>query len=138
MASMSSTLEDYLEAIYICQQKNGVARIKDISKMLDVKPPTVNAAINRLVSTKFATHEHYGYIKLTEIGRKAAERVYQRHKTLLRFLVEILGISESEALIQACGMEHSISCETREMLGKLTNFFIKNPNIFEKWKKNFP
>ncbi len=135
MKRFSATLEDYLEAIYICERKNTVARIKDLSELLSVKPPTALAAVRRLERNGMVHHEHYGYVKLTSEGKKMAERIYRRHRTILKFMVEILGIPEIKALSQACGMEHSISCKTRDILGKLTKFFLKNPEIFEKWKE---
>ena len=37
MGKMSSSLEDYLEAIYILELKNKVARISDIATLLNIK-----------------------------------------------------------------------------------------------------
>ncbi len=132
---VSRTLEDYLEAIYILEGRFGFARVRDIAGLLCVKPPSVTAAVRRLAQNGFVVHEHYGYVRLTKLGRRSAETIYRRHEVLLRFLTEVLGIPQDDALPQACGMEHSISCRTREALEKLTSFFGAHPDVFEMWVK---
>jgi len=130
MISISQTLEDYIEAIYILESANDVARIKDLSAMLDVKPPT---AVRRLEDENLLKHERYGYIRLTPRGKKLAEQIYQRHKTLLRFLVQVLGIPPDMALSQACGMEHSITGDTRDILEQLVDFLESDSELFARW-----
>ena len=43
--------------------------------------------------------------------REIAERMYQRHLVLAKFLVR-LGVREETAFADACRMEHDISAET--------------------------
>jgi len=133
MGIVSSILEDYLEAIFTQQTEQGVARVKEISRILGVTPPTVVSAIRRLAADGYVEHEHYGYVRLTIKGRQIAEKVYGQHNALLRFLVEILGIPHQKAFSQACGMEHSIARETRFLLERLAKFFESNPDIFKRW-----
>ncbi|MCD6594678.1 metal-dependent transcriptional regulator [bacterium] len=135
MKKISSKLEDYLEAIYLLQQENIVARVKGVAEMLDVRPPTAISAIQRLSELELLEHQHYGYIKLTRKGLKIAKSVYRRHETLLIFLVDILGLDIEVSLPQACGMEHSISAKTRKRFELLTNFIKFDPSILKKWRE---
>jgi len=135
MDNITDKLEDYLESVLILEEKQKVARVKELAEMLGVRPPTVSAAIQRLVDLELVEHEYYGYIRLTTKGREEAERVYARHKALFHFLVQILKIDSGTALPQACDMEHAISAETRVRLEKLTEFIISNPSILKKWQE---
>ena len=115
-------MEDYLEAIAVLRKKNGVARVRDISRMLDVKAPSVTSALVNLSEKGLVEHERYGYVELTREGRKAARDVLRRHNVLLGFLTEILSIDPKTALEDACKMEHSVSPKTLEKLEKFIEF----------------
>ncbi len=119
---LSSSMEDYLETIAALQKEKGVARVKDISRVMDVKTPSVNAAIKTLYKHKLVDHEKYGYVELTLKGEKVAQSVQRRHDMLLKFFTEILKINPKIAEKDACKTEHSISPETSEKLIKFIEF----------------
>ncbi len=60
-----------------------------------------------------------GYINLTDIGRKKAESIYERHQILTKFFVETAKVSEEIAEKDACKVEHVISDETFQELKSL-------------------
>jgi DtxR family Mn-dependent transcriptional regulator len=109
---LTPTLEDYLEAIAILEKENGRARIKDIGKHLKVKDPSVVSAINSLVESGYVKHEKYSYVELTKKGKKAAEGVHKKHRTIVKFLTSILKVDEITAIEDACKIEHIISKQT--------------------------
>lgn len=81
---LSSNMEDYLEAIIVLKKKNGVARVRDISKLLNVKTSSVTSALNSLAKNGFVLHERYGYVELTKGGEELAYNVQRRHNFHLR------------------------------------------------------
>lgn len=117
---LSSTMEDYLEAIYSLKQEHGVVRVKEIATRLSVKSPTVNSAIKILSEKGLVAHEKYGYISLTDEGECAAAEVQEKHDILFRFLTEFLMLDQDVAQQEACCIEHAISDET---FVRLTKFF---------------
>ncbi len=119
---LSPSLEDYLEAINLLQKRKRAVRVKDISHQLGVKASSVNGAISALSQKGLVLHEHYGYIELTQEGRKLAQNVQERHTALLTFLTDILGIPRYIAAKEACAMEHHISNQTLERLSKFITF----------------
>lgn len=114
----TKSTEDYLEAIIILRE-TGAATVTGISRLLEVKKPSVNAAINRLAARGLVTHEKYGPIELTEKGDRIATEVYARHKLLRHFLRDILKVNPETANAEACKVEHCIS---EESLDKLNSF----------------
>ena len=50
--SLTSSMEDYLEAVLVLQQQKGYARCVDVAEFLDVKKPSVSRAVKELSKKK--------------------------------------------------------------------------------------
>jgi DtxR family Mn-dependent transcriptional regulator len=122
MKELTEGLEDYLEAILLCERKQQFVRTKHLAKRLGVKSPSVNAAVKELSRLGLVEHESYGHIELTPKGRKEAELVYSRHRLLYRFFKDILGLPAETSELNACGIEHHLDETTLKRLTKLLNF----------------
>ena len=118
--NLTPSTEDYLETIYRLRGigKNGV-RSSDVASQLQVAKPSVNRALRNLMEGGWITQEPYALIFLTETGQRLAEEIFNRHRTLQRFLRDVLGVEEPVAEADACRMEHVISEQT---LAKLQQF----------------
>lgn len=135
---LSSSMEDYLEAIAALKKENDIARVRDISRMLGVKSSSVNSALRTLSKKGLVRHEKYGYVNLTPTGEEIARKVQGRHDILLKFLTEILNINDDEALQDACKMEHAISSKTFDRLTKFIQFVEPGLNSGRpQWLKSF-
>lgn len=108
---LGESLEDYLECIYVLHQ-HGKVRSIDVAKRLEVSKPSVNKAINVLKEKNLLTQEAYGDIRLTQAGIDMAKSILNRHLTIKQFLTTILNVSEENADIDACKIEHIICDET--------------------------
>ncbi len=120
--SLSQSLEDYLEAIYLISKINKVIRVKDVVAKMKVKTASVIGALKKLVTKGFIEHERYGYIELTEEGIDKAIKIYEKHSMLLYFINDILGVEKNIAEKDACNIEHFISDQTFD---ELINFVKK-------------
>lgn len=109
MSRISTSQEDYLEAIYILQQKHKEVRVTDLAAELSLSKPSANRAVALLKNAKLVLHEKYGTITLTPEGEEAGRAVYFRHKILRHFLMDNLGVPEKIAEEDACKIEHVIS-----------------------------
>ena len=108
MKLLTDSNEDYLEAIYILKLKYGKVRSVDISKHLNVSKPGVNKAMNVLKDNGLIDKDYYGDVCLTEKGEEIAKKIYEKHTTIKKFLLN-LGIDEETAEIDCCKIEHVIS-----------------------------
>lgn len=113
--NIHESAEDYLEAILRLRESKGYVRSVDIAQMLGVTKPSVSFAMKKLRENGYIHMDEDNLITLTEMGEEIALRVYDRHKTLVSFLVSI-GVSEETAREDACKIEHDISQETFEAL----------------------
>lgn len=128
MVKISSSLEDYLEAIYILAQHDGQVRLTDIAIFLKVSRPSVSRAIGTLKAAGLVIHEAYGQISLSPKGKTQAAKVLKRHLLIKRFLTDTLDVSETTAEEDACRMEHVMSAETIEKLYKYLESNSKEEN----------
>lgn len=109
---LGESLEDYLETLLILEESRGKIRCVDVAGLMKVSKPSVNKAMNVLKEKGYVLQESYGDIHFTKNGRELAERVYNRHKTISKFLHEILDVDVKTADQEACHIEHVISEET--------------------------
>lgn len=103
--------EMYLETIYVLSKKSNFVRSLDIAEHMGFSKPSVSRAVGLLKQGGYITVEHDGSIFLTNEGREVAERIYERHTILTKFLI-LLGVDENTASEDACKIEHDISNES--------------------------
>ncbi|AXV37611.1 MAG: DtxR family transcriptional regulator [Methanobacterium sp. BRmetb2] len=109
--NLTKSIEDYLEVIYKLKKAKGIIKVSDIAEELNVKPPSVVEAVNKMSKLKFISHKKYGEIKLNKRGIKIAKSITYKHTTLKNFL-NILGVNNKTAEREACAMEHILSNST--------------------------
>jgi DtxR family Mn-dependent transcriptional regulator len=122
MAALTEGLQDYLEAILLCERKHRFVRTKHLAERLGVKSPSVHTAVKELTHLGLVEHESYGHIELTPEGRKEAKSVYSKHKVLYHFFAETLGIPPKLAEDTACGIEHHLNDKTTGKITRLLDF----------------
>ena len=116
--NINQSAEDYLEQILVLLESKGYARSVDIADALNVKRPSVSIAMKKLRENGYISMEKRGRISLTDKGYPIARRIYERHKTLVRFLIKF-GVDEKIARKDACRMEHDLSDESFEAISRV-------------------
>ncbi|MFP4027883.1 MAG: metal-dependent transcriptional regulator [Candidatus Brocadiia bacterium] len=134
---LSSTLEDYLEAIFRLETAKGFARVRDIAENLEVAKSAVTAAIQSLSSKGFINYEPYEPITLSEKGQKKAEKIVLRHRIIENFLQKVLGIEYERAEAVACGMEHAIDEDALQRFICFLAFLNQSPETGQEWLQDF-
>ncbi len=103
--------EDYLEQILMLLEQKGYARSTDIAIGLGVTKPSVSVAMKKLRENRYISMDEGGLISLTDKGYAIARRIYDRHKALSKYLIQ-LGVPEEIAREDACKIEHDLSEES--------------------------
>ena len=134
--SLSASLENYLEVIYLLIEENRVARSKDIAKKLEINRSSVTGGLQSLRGRGLINYEPYEFITLTKEGREIAANVVHRHNTLKEFFVDVLSIDEDEADETACRMEHGISKNIINRLMDFAHYFKTCPNAGVQWHEH--
>ena len=103
--------EDYLESILVLQEQYGQVRSIDIVNHLGFSKPSVSIAMKKLRESGYISMASDGSITLNDSGLEIARKVYGRHKVITR-LFTIMGVSQEQAAVDACKVEHDLSAET--------------------------
>lgn len=112
--------EDYLETILVLGTKIGKVHAIDIARDMGFSKPSVSVAVHKLADNGYINIADDGVITLTKKGNEIATKVYDRHVTISKALMS-LGVSEEQALIDACKIEHDLSEESFQSVKKAVN-----------------
>ena len=118
---LTSSMEDYLEAVLVIQQQKGYVRCVDVADYLGVTKPSVSRAVKELSKKKCLLKKDDGTLSLTDSGLQIATQIYEKHLFFTKQLVEA-GVPEEIAKKDACKLEHVISEES----------FVKLKSLFEE------
>lgn len=117
---IQESAENYLETILVLKNRNGAVRSIDIANELGFSKPSVSVAMKNLRENGYIEVDPSGYITLLDSGRKIAEKIYERHTTISKWLMSI-GVDEKNAVEDACRIEHIISSESFEAIKRISN-----------------
>lgn len=126
-------VEDYLEVVYDLIQEKGYARSSDIAERLTIKSPSVTRMLQRLNGMGLIVYERYRGLTLTDKGEEMARFIQQKHATIIKFL-QILGIEEKTARLDAEGIEHHVHKVTLNRIEHFVNFVNKHPSWFKTFR----
>ncbi|NWK06299.1 transcriptional regulator [Marine Group I thaumarchaeote] len=126
--------EDYLEVIAELVELKGYATTLDISRFMNVSPPSVTKMLQKLDEKKYLEYEKYHGINLTHIGKQVADTIRRKHSTLLEFF-EILNVGKGIANQDTEGLEHHLNDKTIRQLRKFITFLKSNPKIIKQFRE---
>lgn len=134
-SGLSEPLEDCLETILRLAARDRVARARDIALALDIRPPTVTAALRALRDRGLVEYEPYGQIHLTPAGEAQAREITKRHTHLLGFLTDVLAVDPVMANQAACRMEHVVPAEILNRMSDFADFLTRHPDVAKTWRR---
>ena len=126
--SPSSSVGDYLKAIWEVSDGSGAASPKDVAGRLSVSGASVTGMFGRLQEMGLVGYERYRGATLTATGRAEALRLLRRHRLIETFLLEHLGYSWQDVHDEAERLEHAVSDEFTERLAELLGHPGRDPH----------
>ena len=115
--ALTSSIEDYLEAVFMLQKQKGYVRCVDVAEQLGVKKPSVSRAVKELSKSGHLVKNDDGALSLTEQGLQRAEQIYEKHRFFTERLIAA-GVDPQIAEQDACSIEHAVSAESFQKLKK--------------------
>jgi DtxR family Mn-dependent transcriptional regulator len=109
MARTSTTVEDYLQAIYSLNGEGETVISARLARRMRVTPPTAWATVRRMIRDGLVTLDDHKVIHLTPKGLGLAESIVRRHRLAERFLCDVMGLGWAEAHEEAHVFEHAIT-----------------------------
>lgn len=118
---LTASLEDYMEMIYRLSKDSGYTRINDLADALNVQPPSVTKAVQKLAEQKLINYEKYGIITMCEKGKELGKALLRRHNIIEDFL-RLIGIEDDKVLEETEKIEHTISDKTTQQFAVFVDF----------------
>ena len=113
---MSTSTDEYLEALYALTQDGKTAGTSEISKRLNVTPASVTEMLKKLADSGYVNYSPYQGANLTPKGFTIAQKMTRKHRLLEKFLHDVLKIGNDRVHNEACEMEHALSDETERAI----------------------
>lgn len=127
----TSTVEDYLKAILIQEQRLGdkdLVTMGQIANALGVAPGTVTSMVKTLSRGGHLSYEPYSGVRLTAKGRRLGMHMLRRHRLIECFLVDVLGLDWSEVHDEAERLEHAMSDKLIDRIDALLGYPSRDPH----------
>jgi DtxR family Mn-dependent transcriptional regulator len=124
----SASIEEYLEALYTLTQDGKTATTSEISRRLNIAPPSVTEMLQKLAEAGYINYLPYQGVTLTSKGFALAEKMTRKHRILERFLHDVLRVRKDRVHGEACEMEHALSDSTERAMCQKLNFPARCPD----------
>ncbi len=128
---ISENIEEYLESLWIItvESNKALAKINEISEALKISPPSAVEMLRKMEKLGLVEYEARAGIRLSEEGRKKAEKIIRQHRLAELLLTEILDLKLSDDTHnKACDLEHHISEDVAEAVCMKLNHPRKCPH----------
>ena len=134
---LTESSEKYINAVYQIVKEQKAARVKDVSKYLNIGPSSVSEALRSLADKKLINYQPYGIITLTDEGEKIAQEIESRHEIICNFLKNVLLIEDENIDEKANNIEHGISEDVLEKFVRFLTFMQTCSCKEPKWIKSY-
>lgn len=112
-----------IENLIICQR---YARLTDIYRELKISAGSCLTTLKKLITRGLVTEDANKFYGLTEEGKAMADLIGKNEKLLRRFLVDVLGVSETLADKEAREIEHLLSTESCFKLSRFMKLILSD------------
>src|SRR5947199_5821368 len=94
----------------------GWARVSYIAKQLGITRGSVSINLRTLKKRGYVDTDEHRMVKLSAKGLEIVQAVQSKKAAFKSFLTDVLGVSEHQADVDSCKIEHLISAETTARL----------------------
>jgi len=137
---ITHSMAHYLMAIHELHRKQGYARVTDVARELDITPGSASVSIKALKVRGWVEEDHNRFLKLGTEGERLAHEIQVNNRLFVQFLSEVLGLTETQAHIDACKVEHLVSTETRNKMMAFMHFIHEDrkpvKEFIKAWKEH--
>jgi len=108
----------HLIAIMEHREEHGYARVTDVAKHLNITSGSASTNLKALKLKGLVLEDANRFLTLSKKGEDLAGFVKARKGIFMHFFRDIIGVSEEQAEIDSCKIEHLVSGETSDKLNK--------------------
>lgn len=128
----SSTVEDYLKAIYSLSREEGagveVVPLGGIAEKLAVTPGTVTTMMRHLADRGLVDYQPRKGVILNGKGNEEAIRIVRRHRMVELFLVNVMELDWAHVHEEAEALEHVVSDRLLDRMDEMLGYPSHDPH----------
>ncbi len=128
IAGPTNKERDYLEIIYYLAQRGEPVIAARLADWLSLQPPTVSHALQEMDKKGYIQRDKRNVISLTPAGFELAKEIVRRHRTLERFLADVVGMPWHLVHEEAVRLEHALSPALEERIYTLVGEAVTCPH----------
>jgi len=138
----------HLVAIAELLEDRGYARVSDVARLLEITRGSASVTLKGLKQRGLVTEDDRRFLGLSEEGSQIAAGIAAKKKVMHTMFVDLLGVDARQADVDTCKIEHLVSNETADRVGRLLSFlqsgaqeaeaFVHALEKFEGWKSHDP
>jgi DtxR family Mn-dependent transcriptional regulator len=133
--ALTHSAAHYLMTIHELLESQGYARVTDIAKQLNITRGSCSISLKPLKKRGLVLEDHNKFLLLSDEGKRLARLVEKNDELLETFFCEILGISEEQAEVDACKIEHLLSIETSIKLCSFIDLMKSDLKVVKEFSK---
>lgn len=122
----------YLMTINELLEEHGYARVTDIAKRLNITRGSCSISLKPLKKRKLVLEDENRFLRLSTEGKRLAEMIQLNDQLLEKLLCDVLNVSQDQAEVDACKLEHLLSIETSMKLAAFIQLWEQDPEL-SKW-----
>jgi len=119
--ALSQAAQEYLESIYWLYEAGIERTPTNLSRALQVSPPSVSEMLRKLQAEGLVTRSPDKRVSLTDRGERVARHVVSRHRLIEAFLVKVMGLPwddvHEEAETFEMGVTPQLEARMLELIG---------------------
>jgi DtxR family Mn-dependent transcriptional regulator len=138
--ALSHSSVHHLMAINDLRKVHGYARAIDIANYLNITRGSVSITLHKLLGKGYISEDKNKILNLSDKGKKIVNSVLSKRRVIIQFFIEVLGLSDERAEIDACKVEHLLSEKSGKMLMSFMGYFLSNAKeakVFRQKLKDF-
>ena len=125
----------YLMTIHHLLADQGYARVTDIAKRLNITRGSCSISLKPLKRRGLVVEDDNRFLLLSDEGKRIAEMVELNDQLLEILFRDVLGVSEEQAEIDACKIEHLLGIETSMALSNFVRAWQSNGKGAQAFRK---
>lgn len=108
----------HLLAIQELMTTRGYARVSDVARELKITTGSASTNLKGLKQKGLVVEDDNRFLLLSPEGKALTDIILNKRRIVKSFLIEVLGVGESQAEVDACKVEHLLSRDTTSKMEK--------------------
>ncbi|MBD3273687.1 MAG: hypothetical protein GF372_00150 [Candidatus Marinimicrobia bacterium] len=125
-SELTHNSEHHLLAIDHLIDTYGYARAVDISNYLNLSRASVSITLGKLEEKGYVETDPNKFYHLCDQGKAIVNTLIRNRHILIDFFSQVIGLSEQQAEIEACKIEHLVSGKTAQYLEHFRQLYLSD------------